>query len=135
MPSKGISNVPTDDPHVDSLVRDIGEMIETARHQVAVAANVSLTTLYWHVGHRVRTEVLDKRRAEYSARIVGELGRQSETRYGRGFGEKSLRHMIRPSSDTALKTARLPPSSFRWRANAASLEWQPFSSLECCQNA
>jgi hypothetical protein len=89
------SNVLADDAHVETLVRDLGEMIEAARQQVAVAVNASLTTLYWEVGHRVRTEVLDERRAEYGAGIVAAVGRQLETRYGRGFGEKSLRHMIR----------------------------------------
>ena len=71
MPLKGRrSNVRPVDADVDTLARDLGEMIETARRQVAVAANVSLTTLYWQVGHRVRTEALDDRRAEYGARIV-----------------------------------------------------------------
>ena len=80
---------------LESLVRDLGQMIETARHQAAVAANASLTTLYWQVGQRVRTEVLDGHRAEYGAQIVAALGRKLQTSYGRSFGEKSLRHMIR----------------------------------------
>jgi hypothetical protein len=49
VPLKGRSNVLTDDADVDTLVRDLGEMIESARRRVAVAANVSLTTLYWQV--------------------------------------------------------------------------------------
>ncbi len=35
------------------------------------------------------------RRAEYGARIVSAVGRQLEGRHGRGFGEKSLRRMLR----------------------------------------
>jgi predicted nuclease of restriction endonuclease-like (RecB) superfamily len=89
------SNILVNDADVETLVHDLGQMIEAARHQVAVAANASLTALYWKVGHRVLTEALEDRRAEYGARIVAALGRQLETRYGRGFGEKSLRHMIR----------------------------------------
>jgi DUF1016 N-terminal domain len=69
---------------VSALVRDFGSMIEAARKQVAVAANAALTTLYWQMGHRVRTEVLDGRRAEYGAQIVSEVGRQLEAHYGRG---------------------------------------------------
>lgn len=93
--AKERSNVLVNDADVETLVHDLGQMIEAARHQVAVAANASLTTLYWQVGHRVCTEALEDRRAEYGARIVAAIGRQLETRYGRGFGEKSLRHMIR----------------------------------------
>ena len=33
--------------HVAVLVRDLGQMIDAARRQVAVAANAALTTLYW----------------------------------------------------------------------------------------
>ncbi|HKQ68783.1 MAG TPA: DUF1016 N-terminal domain-containing protein [Polyangiaceae bacterium] len=83
------------DLSVSALVRDLGTMIDAARKQVAVAANAALTTLYWQIGHRVRTEVLDERRAKYGGQIVSAVGRQLEVRYGRGFGEKSLRHMIR----------------------------------------
>jgi predicted nuclease of restriction endonuclease-like (RecB) superfamily len=89
------SNALVNDADVETLVHDLGQMIEAARRHVAVAANAALTTLYWQVGHRVSTEALENRRAEYGARIVVALGRQLEARYGRGFGEKSLRHMIR----------------------------------------
>jgi predicted nuclease of restriction endonuclease-like (RecB) superfamily len=46
------------------------------------------------VRDRVRTEVLRGRRAEYGAQIVAAVGRQLETSYGRGFGEKNLRRMV-----------------------------------------
>lgn len=83
-----------DGAEVAGLARDLGRMIEAARTQVAVAANAALTTLYWQLGHRVLTEVLERQRAEYGARIVAAVGRQLETRYGRGFGEKNLRRMV-----------------------------------------
>jgi predicted nuclease of restriction endonuclease-like (RecB) superfamily len=79
---------------VAALVRDLGQMIDAARKDVAVAANAALTTLYWQLGHRVRTQVLEGKRAAYGAQIVAAVGRQLETRYGRGFGEKNLRRMV-----------------------------------------
>jgi hypothetical protein len=42
------------DAHVESLIRELGELIEDAQRQVAVTANAALTTLYWQVG-RVQT--------------------------------------------------------------------------------
>jgi hypothetical protein len=74
------SNPLVNDADVETLVHDLGQMIEAARRHVAVAANSALTTLYWQVGHRVSTEALENRRAEYGARIVAALGRQLETR-------------------------------------------------------
>jgi hypothetical protein len=80
---------------VTQLVHDISEMIDAARNHVAVNANTTLVTLHWQVGNRVHTEVLDERRAPYGAQIVATTGRDLEARYGSGFNEKSLRHMIR----------------------------------------
>jgi predicted nuclease of restriction endonuclease-like (RecB) superfamily len=82
------------DVDVPALVRDLGALIDGAREQVAVTANAALAALYWQIGHRVRTEVLEGRRAEYGAQIVATLSRQLETKYGRGFNEKSLRRMV-----------------------------------------
>jgi hypothetical protein len=52
--------------------------------------------LYWHIGQRIRSEVLGKgERAAYGEQIVSALARQLEADYGRGFSEKNLRHMLR----------------------------------------
>ena len=88
-------SVLTNDVYVGSLIRELGELIEDAQRQVAVTANAALTTLYWQVGRRVRTEVLEERRAEYGGKLVATIGRQLQSRYGRSFGEKSLHHMVR----------------------------------------
>lgn len=77
------------------LAKEIGSLIDSMRGQVGQAANVALTALYWQIGTRVRKDVLGHRRAEYGAEVIAELGERLEREYGRGFGEKSLRHMIR----------------------------------------
>ncbi|WP_255672379.1 PDDEXK nuclease domain-containing protein [Corallococcus sp. AS-1-6] len=82
------------DQEVSMLVQDLSSMIEDARQQVAVTANAMLTKLYWQMGRRVLTEVTGGQRAEYGGQIVSAVGRQLETRYGRGFGEKNLRRMV-----------------------------------------
>ncbi|OJH41977.1 PDDEXK nuclease domain-containing protein [Cystobacter ferrugineus] len=106
---------------VVGLVRDIGAMIDAARKQVSVTANAALMGLYWQIGQRVHTEVLEERRAEYGAQIVSAVGRQLEARYGRGFGEKSLRHMIR--------FARAFPSAEIVSALRRQLSWSHFKQL------
>lgn len=76
------------------LLGDIRQLIEQSRGQVAAAVNSALTMLYWHIGHRIRTEVLDSKRATYGEQIVSALSRQLEADYGRGFSEKNLRRMV-----------------------------------------
>lgn len=40
------------------LLGDIRLLIEHSRQQLASAVNSALTGLYWHIGQRIRTEVL-----------------------------------------------------------------------------
>ncbi|MFT3770941.1 MAG: PDDEXK nuclease domain-containing protein [Minicystis sp.] len=70
-------------------------IILAARRETARAVNVGLTLLYWRVGDRVRREVLEEKRAAYGTEIVRLLSARLEAEFGRGFSEKSLRHMIR----------------------------------------
>ena len=96
-----------DDAEVAALALDLGKMIEAAWQQVAVAANAALTTLYWQLGHRVRTEVLEGRRAESGAQIVAAVGRQLETRYGRGFGPSEARSGLAGGATSVSRAARV----------------------------
>ncbi|MGA1410794.1 MAG: PDDEXK nuclease domain-containing protein, partial [Prochlorotrichaceae cyanobacterium] len=57
-----------------------------------VAVNAELTLLYWHIGQRIRTEVLKEQRAEYGKQIIATLSQQLTQTYGRGWSEKQLRH-------------------------------------------
>jgi predicted nuclease of restriction endonuclease-like (RecB) superfamily len=77
------------------LLTEVREMILGAREGVARAVDSALTMLYWHVGRRIRQDILKEQRAGYGERIVSALGRQLAVEFGRGFDEKSLRHMIR----------------------------------------
>jgi predicted nuclease of restriction endonuclease-like (RecB) superfamily len=77
------------------LLGDIRRMIDETRAAVATTVNAGLTMLYWGIGKRVREDVLRESRAEYGEAIVSTLSGQLLTEYGRGFSEKSLRHMMR----------------------------------------
>lgn len=79
----------------EALLTELRELILSVRSQVAQTVNAGLALLYWRVGDRIRREILKEKRAEYGAEIVSALSRQLEIEFGRGFGEKSLRHMIR----------------------------------------
>lgn len=79
----------------DALLDDIRALITETRAQTAIAINAGMTLLYWRIGKRMNEEILKGERAEYGARIVSATGRQLELEFGRGFSEKSLRHMIR----------------------------------------
>jgi predicted nuclease of restriction endonuclease-like (RecB) superfamily len=79
----------------DLLLAEVRALILDARQATARVVNAGLTLLYWQVGDVLRREVLGEQRAQYGAEIVSAVGRQLAEEFGRGFGEKSLRHMMR----------------------------------------
>ena len=76
------------------LTSDIRSLIETARHNVAVTVNASLTILYWQIGNRICQNILKQKRGEYGKEIVATLSQELADDYGNNFNEKNLRRMI-----------------------------------------
>lgn len=79
---------------LNELIGELRHLIDQTRASVASTVNASLTLLYWQIGSRVRTELLNNERAEYGQQIVATVSRQLTSDYGKGFLEKSLRRMI-----------------------------------------
>jgi hypothetical protein len=75
-------------PSAGRLLSDVRGLILSARKEVARVLDSGVTMLYWHVGRRIRQDILKETRAVYGGRIVAALGRQLEMEFGRGFGEK-----------------------------------------------
>ena len=78
-----------------SLQKDIRNLIETARSQVAQTVNAGLALLYWNIGKRISQDILAGKRGEYGGRILQTLSAKLVRDYGQGFSEKGLRHMMR----------------------------------------
>ena len=98
-------------PLPGTLLSELRGLNESARQQVAQAANATLTMLYWHVGQRVQREVLKNERAEYGEQIVSTLPTQLVAEYGQAFGARSLRRMVQfaevfPNENTVATLSR-----------------------------
>lgn len=78
-----------------ALLPELRGLIDQARRDAAIAVNAGLTMLYWRIGRRIGQEVLGGQRAGYGEQIVSTLSRQLTLEFGRSFGEKNLRHMLR----------------------------------------
>ncbi|WP_247318648.1 PDDEXK nuclease domain-containing protein [Ralstonia pseudosolanacearum] len=77
-----------------ALLGDIRAMIEAARKRAASAVNSELTMLYWRIGQRIRTQVLDGRRGAYGKEVLPTLASQLVKEYGGSFAEQNLRRMV-----------------------------------------
>ena len=69
-----------------ALLADVRQLIAEARAGVARAVDAGLTTLYWHVGQRIRQDILKQKRAGYGEQIVSALRTQLDWEIGRGTG-------------------------------------------------
>lgn len=77
------------------LLKEVRELILTARDAVARTVNAGLTLLYWEIGARIRVGLLAEKRAEYGEKIVQSLSAQLEGEFGRGFSRRNLFNMMR----------------------------------------
>jgi predicted nuclease of restriction endonuclease-like (RecB) superfamily len=105
----------------DRLLADVRALIEAARQHVAQAVNAGLVTLYWHVGRRIRQEVLGEERAAYGEQIVNALSTQLTAEYGRGFTRTNLFYMM--------QFAEVFPDEQIVHALRGQLSWTHFREL------
>ncbi|MFH1824161.1 MAG: PDDEXK nuclease domain-containing protein [Candidatus Firestonebacteria bacterium] len=82
-------------PANSNILSEIRGLIESARGRVAYFANTELTMLYWHVGDRIRREILKEKRAEYGLEILPTLSAKLMPLYGDGFSDRNLARMVK----------------------------------------
>ena len=80
------------------LFSDLKKIIDSSRENVARTINSEITLLYWKIGERINTEILQEKRAEYGQFIIKEIAQKLTLEYGNSFSEKNLRRMIQFSS-------------------------------------
>ena len=80
---------------VEQLLADIRALVESARRGVATTVNAGTAKLYWHIGRRIRRDVLGDARAEYGMQIVSKLSERLTQQYGKGFTRSNLFYMVR----------------------------------------
>lgn len=82
-------------PESTALFNDVCLIIDEARRHVATYVNVEAVMLKWHIGKRIKEDVLFNQRAEYGKEILKTLSEKLTEKYGAGWGLKSLQHCLR----------------------------------------
>jgi hypothetical protein len=77
------------------LLRDLRELITSARQAVAQAVNSTLVMLYWSVSQRIRQDILKGKRATYGEEISPTPSAKLVPEFGDGYGVRNLARMIR----------------------------------------
>ena len=86
--------------HIDNnLLADIRQLIESAKTQVAVTVNSTMTMMYWHIGDRINRELLGGERAAYGKQVIATLSQQLTEQYGGNqFSLRNLQRMMQFAS-------------------------------------
>ena len=88
-----VAVLPAQGPTV--LLADVRELILSSRQQVAQTVNSGLTMLCWHIGSRIRKNILKEKRAEYGQEILQSLSAKLASEFGRGYSARNLASMVR----------------------------------------
>ncbi len=78
----------------NALFQEVRQLIDEAKQRTAISINTEITLLYWQVGKRIQTEVLQGQRAEYGKQVIAVLSQQLTQTYGKGWSERQLRYCI-----------------------------------------
>ena len=78
----------------DLLLQDLASIIENGKREITAQVNSTLTLVYWQVGHRINTHILENQRAEYGKEIIPKIAVELANAYGKSFQEKNLRRMM-----------------------------------------
>ncbi|MFC4094581.1 PDDEXK nuclease domain-containing protein [Euzebyella saccharophila] len=77
-----------------TLFDDLAKIIEQGKRQVTSQVNSTLTIVYWQVGFKINTHVLEESRAEYAGEITAKVSRQLVEHFGKSFELRNLRRMM-----------------------------------------
>ncbi len=77
------------------LFTDISQLIEESKKEVAVSVNAVMSRLYWQIGKRIITDVLQFQKADYGKQIVTNLSKTLALSYGKGFGKTNLFNCVK----------------------------------------
>jgi predicted nuclease of restriction endonuclease-like (RecB) superfamily len=81
--------------HIPELYSDVCQIIEGTRSRLASTVNAEVCLLHWHIGKRIKEDVLYNKRAEYGKEIVKHLAHKLTERFGKGWSDRKLLHCIR----------------------------------------
>ena len=76
------------------FLKDISELLDSARKQAKTAVNLSMVYAYYEIGRRIyEEEQQGKERADYGKYLLKELSEYLLKRFGKGFSVTNLKQM------------------------------------------
>ena len=84
----------SDNLNIGNVYNEISMLIDQCKKKIQLNLNSEMVILYWHVGKKIRTDILDNQKAEYGKEVITNLGEQLSSAYGRGYSRRNLFNMV-----------------------------------------
>lgn len=81
--------------NIPELYGDVCQIIDGTRTRIATSVNAEVCLMNWHIGKRIKEDVLFSKRAEYGKEIVKNLSVLLTEKYGKGWSLYKLQHCVR----------------------------------------
>lgn len=109
-----------------SLITDIGTLLNRGREQVAQTANTILVQTYWLIGrHIVEFEQNGQDKAEYGSNLLERLSKDLTKLYGKGFSRSNLFHIRM----FYLKFPKIQTVSGQFEMPVFTLSWSHYAEI------
>jgi predicted nuclease of restriction endonuclease-like (RecB) superfamily len=79
----------------DKLFQDVKTLVLTARQNAYRAVDSEKVLLNWHVGQRIRTDILENQRAEFGKQVIKNLSIKLTNEFGSGYNQINLWLFVR----------------------------------------
>ncbi len=76
------------------LFKEISLLIESGRKKVTQEVNSVISNLYWKIGNKINSEMMNYKRGEYGKEIIDDLSSHLKDSFGKGFDSANIRRMM-----------------------------------------
>jgi len=98
-----------------ALYNDISSLIEENRRAIYRHASGTTVMMFWEIGRRINSDILENKRADYGKQIVSRVATQLTEKYGCTYELRNLRRMMQFNEQfPAFEIVSQPATQLSW---------------------
>ncbi len=79
----------------NKLFSEVRKIVEQSKTHISTTINSTISATYWQIGKKIKSELLNNKRAEYGKHIIANLSSELTKEYGKGWSKQHLQHCLR----------------------------------------
>jgi len=82
------------DSYIEQLFNEVSAIIDLTIDGIRAKTNSAIVTMFWNVGKRINSSILENKRAEYGKRVMENISERLQNKYGKTFEVTNPRRML-----------------------------------------